>query len=42
VQIWNNEMIRRGLGRATGDDESAVALLRRFAAGPRIQNAFSK
>jgi hypothetical protein len=41
-QIWNNQMIRRGLGRTDGNDESAIALLRRFAAGPRIQNAFSK
>jgi hypothetical protein len=41
VQIWNNEQIRRRF-RQSGDDESAVVLLRRFAAGPRIQNAFSK
>jgi hypothetical protein len=41
-QIWNNQMIRRGLGRTDGNDESAIALLRRFAAGPRIQNAFTK
>jgi hypothetical protein len=41
VQIWNNEQIRRKF-RQTGDDENDVVLLRRFAAGPRIQNAFSK
>jgi hypothetical protein len=41
VQIWNNEKIRRELGR-TGSDESAVGLLRRFASATRIQNAFSK